>query len=387
VTLKRFALVTGGGTAGHTVPALAVARAIAAKHSPDAVEMIGSRRGLDADLLADAEIPVTLLKGRGIRRSTSAKATASNLAALGELLDAFVTSLLLVLRRRPAVVVAVGGYASVAPTIAAALCGVPVIVLNVDAVPGAANRLLSRFAKACAVAYPGTELRRAVVTGPPVRPQILEMHERPGARQWARQRLGLSASARVIACVGGSLGASSINEAMLGLADVWSERDDVAVYHVVGRRDAAWTKTVAKELSLCARTEGQKGLSYVQVPFEERMELVYAAADVAVCRAGANTVAELTVTGTPSLLVPLPGAPGDHQSANADVLRRNGAAVVVKDRDLDAERLSKELDALLGDSGRLARMARAADHLGRPDAAERIADLAERHARRSRKAA
>jgi UDP-N-acetylglucosamine--N-acetylmuramyl-(pentapeptide) pyrophosphoryl-undecaprenol N-acetylglucosamine transferase len=335
--------------------------------------MIGSRRGLDADLLSDAEIPVTLLNGRGIRRSTSAKATASNLAAVAELLSAFVTSLVIVLRRRPSVVVAVGGYASVPPTVAAALLGVPVIVLNVDAVPGAANRLLAKIAKAS-----------AVVTGPPVRSQILEMRDRPRSRSCARQRLGLPAQARVVACFGGSLGAQHINESVLGLAKMWSERDDIAIYHVVGSRNAAWAKVAADELSLKA---GSDGLSYVQVPYEDRMELVYAACDVALCRAGANTVAELTVTGTPSVLVPLPGAPGDHQSANADVLKRNGAAVVVKDQDLDTGRLSKDLDELFSDLGRLARMARAAVHLGRPDAAERVADLAERHARKSKMAA
>ena len=113
------------------------------------------------------------------------------------------------------------------------------------------------------------------------------------------------------------------------------------------------------------------------------MELVYAACDVAVCRSGANTVAELTVTGTPALLVPLPGAPGDHQNANAAVLANVGAAVVIQDAELDVKRLSDELEGLLGQAGRLEKMASAAHAVGRPDAAEAVAALAAEHARQT----
>ena len=121
-------------------------------------------------------------------------------------------------------------------------------------------------------------------------------------------------------------------------------------------------------------------VTYLQVPFEEHMDLFYAAADIAVCRAGANTVAELAVTGTPSVLVPLPGAPGDHQSANAAVLERNGAAVVVKDEDLDVARLTAELERMLADREKLGQMAGAAREIGKPGAAESVARLAVSHA-------
>ncbi len=378
MTGRRFALVTGGGTAGHTVPALAVARALLVGREAGSVELVGSRRGLDSSLLSGVELPVTLLGGRGFKRSRSAKATASNVMALGGLVAAFAASLVLVARRRPSVVVAVGGYASVAPTIAAVVFGVPVVVVNIDAVPGAANRLLARFARASAVAYPGTELERAVVTGAPVRPEVaalIAQPDRAGARNCARRRLGLPTSGRVVAAFGGSLGASRLNEAVLGMAGRWSGRGDLAVYHVVGTRNADWAAAKAAEL-----TSGM--MSYVQVPYQEHMELVYAAADVAVCRAGANTVAELTVTGTPSILVPLPGAPGDHQNANARVLETSGAAIVVQDEAFDAGRLEEELDRLLEDPDRLAGMAEAAQRLGRPDAAEAVAALAIQHARR-----
>jgi UDP-N-acetylglucosamine--N-acetylmuramyl-(pentapeptide) pyrophosphoryl-undecaprenol N-acetylglucosamine transferase len=387
VTRRRFALVTGGGTAGHTVPALAVARALLEGRPAGSVELVGSRRGLDARLLSGVEVPVTLLGGRGFRRSRTGEATLSNVLALFGLASAFVASLLLVARTRPSVVVAVGGYASVAPTVAAAVFGVPVVVLNVDAVPGAANRLLSRIARAAAVAYPGTAIKRAVVTGAPVRPEVAALadeSDRAGARSGARRRLGLPTGRFVVAAFGGSLGARRVNEAVLGLVGMWSRRGDVAIYHVVGTRDSEWAAAAAAEL-LGDPDDGQEGrICYIQVAYEEHMELVYAAADIAVCRAGANTVAELTATGTPSILVPLPGAPGDHQNANARVLDAAGAGIVVQDVEFDAGRLAVELDLLVDDRDRLARMADAARELGRPDAAGAVAALALHHARRRR---
>jgi UDP-N-acetylglucosamine--N-acetylmuramyl-(pentapeptide) pyrophosphoryl-undecaprenol N-acetylglucosamine transferase len=379
VKCRRFALVAGGGTAGHTVPALAVARAMRRDHGDESVELVGSRRGLDSRLLVDVEFPVTLLRGRGFVRDRSAAATASNIAAMAGLASAFLASVVLVLKRRPAVVVAVGGYACVAPCVAAWMLGVPVIVLNVDAVPGAANRLVARFARATAVAYPRTHMPRAVVTGPPVRPEIVEVRaqkdSKPSVRESARSRLGLPAGAWVVASFGGSLGARHLNEAVLGLAELWAGRDGAAIYHVVGSRDAEWARQVARDLDF-----GQGGLAYVQVPYEEHMDLFYAASDVCVCRAGANTVAELAVTGTPAVLVPLPGAPGDHQSANAAVLESAGAAVVVPDSSLDAKTLRDALDSMMP---RLGEMASRAREIGKPDAADAVAALAAKCAKSS----
>jgi UDP-N-acetylglucosamine--N-acetylmuramyl-(pentapeptide) pyrophosphoryl-undecaprenol N-acetylglucosamine transferase len=375
--MQRFALVAGGGTGGHTIPALAVARALEKERGPGSVELVGSRRGLDARILESTGMPVTLLAGRGLIRRRSRSATASNIVAIAGLFAAVAASLRLIVARRPAVVVAVGGYACVPPALAAALLGVPVVILNVDAVPGAANRLVARFARAAAVAYPGTALPRAVVTGPPVREEMVAvrdaMQRDPGVRTRAREQLGLPESARVIAAFGGSLGAKRVNEAVIAMTADWTGPGDVAVFHVVGHRDYEWAQKTASRIGSV--------LTYVQVPYEEHMDLFYAAADIAVCRAGANTVAELAVTGTPAILVPLPGAPGDHQSANAAVLERCGAAVVVKDEDLDAVRLTAEIDRVLPDRGKLDQMAEAARRIGKPGAAESVAELAVSHAR------
>jgi UDP-N-acetylglucosamine--N-acetylmuramyl-(pentapeptide) pyrophosphoryl-undecaprenol N-acetylglucosamine transferase len=235
---------------------------------------------------------------------------------------------------------------------------------------------VGRFARAAAVGFEGAGLPRAVVTGVPLRPEIARL-SRPGPaeRRAARRRLGIAEDRRVVSAVGGSLGARRLNQAVLGVARRWAQRGDLALYHVVGKRDFPWAS---------AERPAPSRLCYRQVEFERDMADFYAAADVVVCRAGAVTVAELAAVGVASVLVPLPGAPGDHQRANAEVLAGRGAAVVVEDAELDEERLAGELDALLGDPERLAAMADKAASAGRPDALAAVTSLVEEHARRRR---
>lgn len=372
----RYALVAGGGTGGHLVPAMALAQALAEGRSPGAVELVGSRRGLDAALLSGTGLAVSLLPGRGVVRRLDPASMVANAGAVASLAWAVVLAIGMVLRRRPRVVVAVGGYASVPVAVAAFLAAVPVVLVNVDVRPGAANRLVGRFARVAAVGFEGTALPRAVVTGVPLRPEITS-RARPGPaeRRSARRRLGIADGRQVVGAVGGSLGARRLNEAVLGLARRWSVRGDLALYHVVGSRDFGWAS------SDCPPTAG---LWYRQVEFEEHMADFYVAADVVVCRAGAVTVAELAAVGVAALLVPLPGAPGDHQRANAEVLAAVGAAVVVDDAELDAERLERELDGLLADAGRLETMARSAAAVGRPQALAAVTDLVDAQARAGR---
>jgi UDP-N-acetylglucosamine--N-acetylmuramyl-(pentapeptide) pyrophosphoryl-undecaprenol N-acetylglucosamine transferase len=252
--------------------------------------------------------------------------------------------------------------------------GVPVVVAEQNAVPGAANRLVGRFAKASAVPFPGTPLPRAVVTGNPVRAEILAVDRSDAGRAAARAALGLPADRTVVAVFGGSLGALRLNDAVLGALQTWSDRGDLALRHVVGERD--WSLVTDRVPAL---PDG--GLFYQPVRYDNQRELSLAAADVVVSRAGGNTVAELAAVGLASILVPLPGAPGDHQTANARQLADGGGAVLVADADMTAARLVTEVDGLLGEPGRLAAMAAAASATGRRDAAEAVAALLETHAR------
>jgi UDP-N-acetylglucosamine:LPS N-acetylglucosamine transferase len=193
-------------------------------------------------------------------------------------------------------------------------------------------------------------------------------------RRSAREQLGLPLDGTLVAAAGGSLGARRLNQAVVQLAGLWRDRPGVAIRHVVGERDHAEFSPGASSLS-----GGE--LVYQQVAFEDRMDLLLAAADVAVQRAGASTVSELAVAGVPSVLVPLPGAPGDHQTVNARRLADAGAAVLVPDAELDGARLAAELDRLVGDDDLLYRMGAAARALGHPNAADDVAALAEEYAR------
>ena len=369
-------VIAGGGTAGHALPAVAVGRALVARgHRPEDLLFVGSRRGLEARLVPQAGFPIVLLPGRGLVRRLTPRDIAQNVVSLIGLTVAAARAAWLIARRRPRVVLSVGGYAGVPCAVAAVLLRVPLVVAESNGVAGAANRLVGRWAKAAAVAFPGTGLPREVVTGNPVRPEILEADTTPAGREAARRALGLPPDRVVLAVTGGSLGARRINEATLGLAERWAGRGGVAIHHVVGRRD--WPDVVSRLPSPPAG-----GLHYQAVEYEERMADVLVAADIVLSRAGGTTLAELTDLGVPAILVPLPIAPDDHQTVGARRLVEGGAAVLVPDGELTAERLDAELSALFADRARLSSMARAAAALGHPDAAQRVADLVEKHARR-----
>lgn len=288
------------------------------------------------------------------------------MTVLWHALVALVRALRLIGRYRPRVVVGVGGYASLPTVVAARLRRVPVVVHEQNGFPGLANRVAVRLGAAAAVSLPDTPLRGAVLVGNPVRAAV---RAAGGADRAASRR-------PVLAVVGGSLGARTLNDAALGLYDRWRARADVSVRHVTGPRNYNEC-----ERALAAARRAGDVLDYTLVPYEDDMAALYATTSVLVSRAGASATAELAIAGVPAILVPLPGAPGDHQTANARAFAAAGAAVMVPDAELTAERLDREAGALLVDTGRLDGMRRAARGLARPDAADRLAELVDAAAR------
>ena len=366
--MTRFAVIAGGGTAGHVHPGIAVARALVERgHAADEILYVGSERGIEHELVPPAGFDLVTLAGKGIPRSISIAAARAG----GSLARGVWQARGLLRRERPAVVLSLGGFAAVPCAVAARMRRTPVVIHEQNAVPGSANRLISRWAKAAAVSFPGTPLPNAVVTGNPVRPEMLAV-DRDTDRSAARQKLAIPADKTLVVVTGGSLGALRINRATIAAAAAWAERDDVVIHHVIGHRD--WEELAADR----DRIGGV--IDYRPVEYEHDMPTVFAAADLVVSRAGASTTAELAVVGLPSILVPLPGAPGDHQTANAQALVTAGGARHVPDAELDGDRLVAELDGLVGHGDVLADMSAAAATVGRREAADHVARLLEEHA-------
>ncbi len=342
------AVVTGGGTGGHVHPALAIADALVAEgHPRDAIRFVGARRGLEAGAVPDAGYRIELLTLDGIQRSLAPRALLRSARAVLLFLAAVVVCIRRLRRLRPGVVVGVGGYASAPCVIAARLARIPTVVHEQNAVPGLVNRLAVRCGARPAVSFAGSAWPEAVVTGNPVRAEIVAARHSPTAPPQ-------------LAVVGGSLGAGRLNEVALSLYDRWRDRDDVAVRHVCGPRHLDSCRVRLEVL----RREGDR-LRYELVGYEHDMAALYATSTLLLCRAGATTVAEAAAIGVGALYVPWSGAAEGQQEANATAMVAAGAGEMVLDAECTPAHVGTRLEELLGDPERCARDGGGRPH-GRP---------------------
>jgi len=358
-----FAVVTGGGTAGHVLPALSIAEAlVAAGHDPGEIHYVGASRGMETQLLPDTEFAHTFFDVVGFQRSLSKR----NLAFVPKMWRGRRSAIALLRELSPSVVVSVGGYASMPAVFAARRLKIPVVVVSFDRSPGLASKLSARSAVACAVAFDDTELPRATVTGAPVRQAILAV-DRVADRPAARASLDLPDDRFVVAVMGGSLGSGVLNDAV---ADYLSARRDdtgLAVRQVAGDRFVGRVERVVPE---------GDGVIHQLVGFEADMPAVYAAADLLVGRGGASTVHEAAVTGTPAILVPWSGAAEDHQTGNVRWLSDVGGAVLLDESDVG--RLGEEIERLRGDRAARAALSVAATARAEANRSGALAALIER---------
>lgn len=340
-------VIAAGGTAGHVVPALAVADALRAEGAE--VEFVGGRRA-EARLVPAAGYPLHAIAVQGLSRRNPLKALrALLLAAL-----AVPRSLKLLRGLRPDAVMGGGGYVAGPVALAALALRIPVVLTEADSHLGLTNRLLARFARRVCLSFalPGREGERYRVTGRPIPAQ-----SRLG--EGARERLGIGAGETCVLVFGGSLGARSINRAAVRALAGGAFR----VLHISGKRDY-------EELLARGLPQDYDLREYLEEPdFADALE----AADLAVARAG-GSVFEIAAHGVPAILVPYPQAAGDHQSANARWMSQAGAAVVIPDRELTAPRLARQVAELLADRPALAAMASASKGLARPEAAREVAE-------------
>ena len=353
-------LFCGGGTGGHLTPGLSVAEEFRRRRPEARLVFAGTGRGREREWVAShgfeyhvvPAAPWGLAPGRAVRFAWK---TFTGMAH----------SLLLEGRIHPDLVVGLGGYGSLAPGLAAVLGGRPAVLLEQNAIPGKANRLLSRWAKRVCVAWEDAapylkRPERVRVTGNPIRPALRTAPEPDAAR-----RFGLAPDRPILLVMGGSLGAAAVNFAVTGaLQRLAACAPSLQVLHSAGRVTYGHVAAAYRDAPLPHRV----------LPFIDDMAAAYAAADFVLCRAGGTSLAEITAAGLPSALVPLPIAANDHQTANARVLERAGAALIIEQTRLTPDRILELARTTLTDPKALADMGRASRELGAPDAAERVVD-------------
>lgn len=361
-----FAVVTGGGTSGHVMPALAIIEMLQEHgYASSDIAYVGARRGIETRLLASVDIEKAFLPISGLQRSFSLRGIARNCALPFRLVRSRLIARALLKGWKPCVVVSVGGYAS-EPIAAEALSrGIPLVCVSYDRIAGLATRRQSRKATACAVAFPDSPLPRAVVTGAPVRAQLRHLNVET-ERAHARQQLGIPADARVVTVLGGSLGSGVLNSAVASLMESCASVGNVAVFHICGERFVADTDVNVVPSGI---------VSYQRVGYESRMAEVYAATDVLVARAGASTVAEIATIGVASVLVPWKDAADNHQQLNAEWLSQNNAAIVVPESECSNGSLSATVRELLVDTHRRSELAAAAQSMGEMHRGSTLVDV------------
>lgn len=356
-------LISGGGTGGHIFPAIAIADALRRLRPEAEFLFVGANGRMEMERIPQAGYRIVGIDIAGLQRGFSWNSLRQNLALPFKLWRSWQAARRIVRDFGPDVAIGTGGYASWAALRVSQRMGVPTLIHEANSYAGIANRQLARRAQRVCVAYEGMEryfpAERIVLTGNPVRADLLEVASK---RAEGLALYGLKDGRKTLAVVGGSLGARTLNEAMARSTDLLAQRPDVQVLWQCGRY-------YEKQYRDCATAR----LPNVQLrPFIERMDLLYAAADVVIARAGALTISELAVVGKPAVLVPSPNVAEDHQRRNAEALAKCGAALLVPDAEA-AERLLPEALTLLDDPQRQAVLRQHLQPFARPNAAEAIA--------------
>jgi UDP-N-acetylglucosamine--N-acetylmuramyl-(pentapeptide) pyrophosphoryl-undecaprenol N-acetylglucosamine transferase len=344
-------VIAGGGTGGHVIPALAIARVLKQEHGAE-VLFIGTARGIENRLVPTAGFPLELIDV-GALKNVGLTTRFSTLVALPR---AVLRSRRLLRDFQAGVVLGVGGYASGPAMLAAVLAGIPRVAFESNIVPGFANRAIARWVTAAAVQFPETvgSFPNAQVTGTPVRPEFFNVAPRQGN------------APPTLLIFGGSQGAAPLNRVMMeAAASLQKSVPGLRIVHQTGERDFEAVMSAYE----------RAGVNSTVSRFIERMWEAFASADLLLCRSGASTVAEVSAAGRPAIFVPFPRAADDHQRRNAEAFAQAGAAALLPESELTPERLVETVRTLLADRTRLRDMSESARHLAHPDAARAIAGL------------
>lgn len=356
-------LLTGGGTGGHIYPALALAQGIKGSCPNSQILFVGTKQGMESRIVPQNGFQLKTIDISGIDRSSPARAVRSLLKIPGALGDAK----RVLIEFKPDIVVGTGGYVSFPVVYTAAKMGIKTAIHEQNAYPGIANRILASRVDLVMLTFEEAASRfrakRIVQTGLPVRQSVLTAN-----REQARAVLGIGEKEFVILVFGGSLGARSINQALIEMVDLCRDKH----WHLIWITGFGEYEECSDKLK---RIEAANDKIRIDIkPYMDNIEMAMAAADLAVCRAGASTICELEVLGLPAVLVPYPLAADNHQEKNALALKGIGAASMIKDGELDGFTLLKEIERLK-EEGRLPAMSNAMKKAGHPQALDTMVSL------------
>ncbi len=364
--MKRV-ILSGGGTGGHIYPAITIAREI--ERLTDAeILFVGTPNGMEASLIPGEGYDFAALPSAGLKR----KLTPENIKVLLKAAGGLWKARRILSRFKPDVVIGTGGYVCGPILMAAALSHIPTMIQEQNVIPGVTNKILSRVVDKIALGYEEARTRfphpeKCVYTGNPVRREVML-----SKRAESREKLGIPDGAFMVLTAGGSRGARTINQAMIGVHRHFAHTGDICLYHVTGTGEF---DRVKEELGHVDE-KGRFGRGSRIISYQKDMPTALAAADLVIYRAGAVGLAELAARGLPSILVPYPYAAEDHQTYNARVFVAGGAAKMIVDRFLTAEELIQDIEGLKNNPEILAEMAESSRKIGKIHAGEEIARMA-----------
>lgn len=345
-------LIAGGGTGGHVIPALAVARELKARHGAE-ILFVGTARGMENRLVPQSGFELALVQVGALKNVS----LATRLRTLFDLPRSILQARKILRTFRPHVVIGVGGYASGPAMAAAILGGLPTVAFEPNLVPGFANRMVGRWVSAAAVHFDQTRkyFRNAQVVGVPVRPEFFTLPAPPPDHS------------PTVLVFGGSQGAHVINQAVPeAISEAKAFLGELRVIHQTGERNYNDVQSAYSRTSVSAEVSA----------FIEDMPHAFGRADLLICRSGASTVAEVAAAGKPAIFVPFPRAADDHQRHNAEAFVEAGAAVLILESELTSKHLAETIVELLSSPTRLKGMSAKARALGHADAATRVAEMA-----------
>ncbi|OCL28122.1 undecaprenyldiphospho-muramoylpentapeptide beta-N-acetylglucosaminyltransferase [Orenia metallireducens] len=359
-------LISGGGTGGHIYPGLAIARGLEEEFDDLEIIFVGTERGLEADIIPKAGYDLKTISVQGLPRKLSLKLFKSILKTGVGLIEARK----IVKEFKPDIVIGTGGYVCGPIVLAAALSKVPTLIHEQNAYPGITNKLLSRFVDKIALSNIDAQKyfkskEKTILTGNPIRPEILKKD-----RNEALAELGIAEGKKIILVFGGSRGARSINQAVIGLYPK-IKRSNLQLLHITGKQDFDFVIEKAKEMGI---NDVERGNIMVK-PYLYNMAAALAVANLVISRAGATGLAEITACGIPAILIPYPYASENHQLHNAQSLEKKGAAKVILDDKLTTEILNELISDLFTHEEKLIKMAKASGELGQPQAIEKLINL------------